>query len=91
MLINYRNGDNFGVAVASPPRRKKSFAKTAHIRLRVDVSEKFAIDHNLTTHISIRYAHKYIAQWEISTKRKHKRAKDHLHDTHSLNTDKRSG
>ena len=33
--------------------------------------------------ILIRYGQKYIAQWEINTKRKHKRAKDHLHDTQS--------
>ena len=40
-----------------------------------------------TAHISLRVdvlEHEYIVQWEINTKRKHKRAKDHLHDTHSL-------
>ena len=36
--------------------------KTAHIRLRVDVLEKFAIDYNLTAHIFIRYDHGYIVQ-----------------------------
>ena len=41
-------------------------------------------DYNLTAHILIRYGQKYIAQWEINTKRKHKRAKDHLHNTHFL-------
>ena len=69
LVLNYRNGYNFGVA---------------HIRQRIDVFEEFAIDYNLTAHTLIRYGQKYIAQWEINTKRKHKRAKDHLHDTHSL-------
>ena len=58
--------------------------KIAHIRLRVDVFEEFAIDYNLTAQISIRYGQKFIAQWEINPKRKHTRAKDHFHDTHSL-------
>ena len=45
--------------------------------------EEFAIDYHLTAHILIRYGQKYIAHWEINTKRKHKRAKNHLHDAHS--------
>ena len=82
MLLNYRKSDNCGVAVASPSKRERPSVKIAHIRLRISVFEEFAIEYNLTTHILIRYGQKYIAQWEINTK--HKRAKNYLHDTHSL-------
>ena len=54
VLINYRTGDNFGVAVASPPLSVKG-RLCAHIRLRVDVLENFAIEYNLNAHILIRY------------------------------------
>ena len=84
LVLNYRNGDNFDVAVASSSKRERPSVKIVHIRLRIDVFEEFAIDYNLTTHILIRCGQKYIAQWEINTKRKHKRAKHHLHATHSL-------
>ena len=68
----------------SPSERERPSMKIAHIRLKIDVFEGFAIDYNLTVHTLIGYGQKYIAQWEINTKRKHKRAKDHLHDTHSF-------
>ena len=68
-MLNYRNGYNFGVAIALPPKHERSSVKTAHIRLRIDVFEKFAIDYDLTAHILIRYGQKYIAQWEKDTKR----------------------
>ena len=84
LVLNYRDGYNLGVAVASPSKRERPSVKIAHITLRINVSEEFAINYNLTAHILIRYGQKYIAQWEINTKREHKRAKDHLHDTHSF-------
>ena len=51
--LNYRNGDNFRVAVASSSKRERPSVKTAYIRLilRIDVFEEFAIDYNLTAHI----------------------------------------
>ena len=83
-MLNYRNGNNFDVAVASPTKRERSSVKTAHIRLRTDVFEEFAFDYDLTACILIWYVRKYIAQWEINKKRKHKRAKDHSYDTQLL-------
>ena len=58
--------------------------QSVHERPFVKNFEEFAIDYHLTAHILIRYGQKYIAHWEINTKRKHKREKNHLHDAHSL-------
>ena len=71
-VLNYRNGDNFDVAVASSSKHKRPSVKIAYIRLRIDLFEEFAIDYNLTAYILIRYGQKYIAQWEINKKRKRK-------------------
>ena len=74
LVFNCCDGDNFDLAVASSSKRKRPSVKTAYIRF----FEEFAIDYNLTAHILIRYGQNSIAQWEINTKRKRKRAKDHL-------------
>ena len=42
--------------------RERPSMKIAHIRLRIDVFEGFAIDYNLTVHTLIGYGQKYIAQ-----------------------------
>ena len=65
-VLNYRNGDNFDVAVAPSSKHKRPSVKIAYIRLRIDLFEEFAIDYNLTAYILIRYGQKYIVQWEIN-------------------------
>ena len=54
--------DSYAVAVASPSKHERPSMKIAHIRRRIDVSEEFAIDYNLTAYTLIRYGRKYIAQ-----------------------------
>ena len=48
LVLNYRDGYNFDIAVASPSKRERPSVKIAHITLRKSVSEEFAIDYNLT-------------------------------------------
>ena len=50
MVLNYRNVDNFGVAVASSSKHERPSVKTAYIRLRIDIFEEFTIDYNLTAY-----------------------------------------
>ena len=50
MVLNCRNVDNFGVAVASSSKRERPSVKTAYIRLRIDIFEEFTIDYNLTAY-----------------------------------------